>query len=161
MQKITPFLWFDKNAEEAVNYYVSVFPNSKIKELTHYDVAGAQASGQPEGGVMTIGFSLNGTDFAAINGGPHFKFSGAVSFVILCDTQEEVDHFWSALSEGGQEMDCGWVTDKFGLTWQVTPVILPKYLGDPDKEKAGRVMKAMLTMKKIDIAELERAAQGE
>lgn len=162
MQKITPFFWFDKNAEEAVNFYVSVFKNSKITATTRYDAAGAKASGMPEGLVMTIGFELEGEPFVAINGGPATKMQGwAISFVINCETQEEVDHYWEKLSDGGMQMDCGWVTDKFGLVWQVTPTILPKLLSDPDKAKAERAMKAMLTMKKLDIAALEKAARGE
>jgi predicted 3-demethylubiquinone-9 3-methyltransferase (glyoxalase superfamily) len=159
--KLTPFLWFDKNAEEAVNYYMSIFPNSEIKTTVRYDANAAKASNMPEGLVLTIGFALNGTDFAAMNGGPHFKMNSAISYVIPCETQEEIDHFWSRLGEGGQEMDCGWVVDKFGMTWQVTPTILPKYLSDPDQEKAGRVMQAMLTMKKLEIEPLEKAYRGE
>jgi predicted 3-demethylubiquinone-9 3-methyltransferase (glyoxalase superfamily) len=159
--KLTPFLWFDKNAEEAANYYVSVFPNSKITSILRHDANSAKANNMPEGSVLTVGFNLDGNDFAALNGGPHFKMTGAVSFVILCETQEEVDHYWEKLTEGGQEMDCGWAVDKFGMTWQITPTILPKYLADPDKEKSERVMKCMLTMKKLEIEPLEKAYRGE
>ncbi|MBX4206339.1 VOC family protein [Candidatus Parcubacteria bacterium] len=161
MKKITPFIWFDKNAEEAANFYISLFPDSKITALTHYDKAGAEASKMPEGLVMTVSFSLSGTDFMALNGGPHFQLNGAVSFMIECDTQEEIDHFWYAFADGGKEIECGWVVDKFGMTWQVVPTILGRYMTDPDKEKAGRVMKAMLKMKKLEIEPLQRAYDGE
>jgi predicted 3-demethylubiquinone-9 3-methyltransferase (glyoxalase superfamily) len=176
MQKITPFLWFEDNAEEAVNFYVSVFSNSpskdknsKIAAITRYDEEGAKASGRPAGTVMTIGFELSGQEFAAINGGPmppesEFKvnFTGAISFVINCDTQEEVDYFWEKLSEGGESGVCGWINhDKFGMTWQVTPRVLPEMLMDKDPEKARRAMAAMLKMTKLDIAVLEKAYRGE
>ncbi len=164
IQKITPFFWFDTQAEEAAKFYVSVFPNSKIIVTTHYDEAGAKASGMKAGGVMTVGFELNGQKFTAINGGKpkgwNTEFTGAISFVINCEDQAEVDHYWEALGEGGQTGVCGWIyRDKFGITWQVVPTILPKLLSDPDKEKAGRAMKAMLQMTKIDIAGLEKAAK--
>lgn len=161
MQKVTPFFWFEKQAEEAANFYVSVFPNSKVKMVNRYDEAGAKASGQAVGSAMVVAFELNGQDFSAINGGaqPFAKPSGMVSFVINCENQEEVDHFWSKLSEGGEEGQCGWINhDKFGITWQVVPTALPKLLGDPDPAKAQRVMMAMLQMKKIDIKTLEDAA---
>lgn len=157
MQTITPFLWFDTQAEEAAKFYVSIFPSSKITETTHYSEVGPM----PAGTVMTVAFELSGQKFTALNAGPTFKFTPAVSFVIPCETQQEVDHFWSKLTaDGGQEVDCGWVTDKFGLSWQVTPTILPELLADPDKAKAKRVMKQMLTMKKLDIQPLLDAAEG-
>lgn len=162
VQKITPFLWFDGQAEEAVKFYISIFSDSRIVSTSRYDEASAQASGQSEGSVMIVAFELEGQQFTAINGGPHLKFSGAVSFVINCETQQEVDHFWNHLSEGGppEVQQCGWVTDRFGVTWQVVPTLLPKLLGDPDAEKAQRTMQAMLKMKKLDIAELKRAHDG-
>ena len=169
-QKITPFLWFDHEAEEAAKFYVSVFKNnpakpageSKIEEESRYDEAGAAASGRPKGSVMVVSFLLNGQQFTALNGGPHFKMSGAVSFVINCATQEEVDYFWDKLtSDGGEAGQCGWVNhDKFGVTWQVVPDALTELLGDPDPVKSGRVMKAMLGMTKIDIAGLKKAHEG-
>lgn len=161
-QKITPFLWFDKQAEEAANFYVSVFSDkfkgSKVGKIVRYGQAGAKASGMPEGAAMTVEFMLAGQEFVGLNGGPMFKFSGAVSFVVNCETQEEVDHFWDKLSEGGEKGICGWINhDKFGVTWQVVPVILGKFLQDKDAKKAERVMEAMLKMTKIEIAGLERA----
>ena len=135
MQKITPFLWFNNNAEEAVNFYTSVFKNSSTGSITRYDAAGAKASGMPEGAVMTASFRLNGQDFTAINGGPAFKFTEAISFVINCDNQEEIDHYWSKLTEGGEEGPCGWLKDKFGLSWQVVPIQLAEMVKDPDKKK--------------------------
>ncbi|HEX8974576.1 MAG TPA: VOC family protein [Patescibacteria group bacterium] len=158
MQKITPFLWFEKDAEKAADFYVSLFKNSKIVSMTHYDAAGAKASGQPEGSIMTVEFDLDGQRFAAINGGPFFKMSGAVSFVINCESQQEVDYFWERLSEDGEAGVCGWINrDKFGVTWQVVPTILGKYLSDPDKQRSQKVMEAMLKMTKLDISELEKA----
>lgn len=158
IQKITPFLWFDKQAEEAAKFYVSVFENSKLGKITRYDAASAKVSGQPEGSVMTVDFELEGQQFAAINGGDYFKMSGAISFVVDCKDQKEVDYFWEKLSEGGEAGVCGWINrDKFGLTWQITPTILTKYISDPDPEKAQRVMEAMLKMKKIIIADLQKA----
>jgi predicted 3-demethylubiquinone-9 3-methyltransferase (glyoxalase superfamily) len=151
----TPFLWFDTGAEQAAEFYTSVFPNSKIVEVTHYGSAGPR----PEGMVMTVAFELDGQKFVALNGGPQFSFSEAISFVVNCETQEEVDSYWETLSEGGEEGPCGWLKDKFGLSWQVVPNALPRLLTDPDTEKAQRVMAAMLEMKKIDIETLERAAQ--
>jgi len=159
-QKITPFLWFNDNAEEAAKFYVSIFKNSRIGAITRYDDAGARASGRPAGSVMTVPFELDGQSFTALNGGPHLKFSGAISFVVDCDTQPEVDHFWEKLSAGGQELQCGWLTDKFGVTWQIVPGVLIQMLQDKDREKAKRVMAAMLTMKKIEIAPLQRAWEG-
>lgn len=162
MKRIIPFLWFDDKAEEAANFYVSVFPNAKIKNAVRYDEAGAKASGRPAGSVMTIEFELNGEPFVAINGGPVFHFTPAVSFVVNCETQEEVDRLWDALSEGGdpKAQQCGWLADKYGLSWQIVPTQLTKLLSDPDHAKAGRVMQAMLQMKKIDIAALQRAYEG-
>lgn len=157
MQKITPFLWYDDNAEEAVKFYVSIFKNSKIRGITRYDEAGAKAAGRPEGSAMTVEFQLEGQEFVALNGGPHFKFTEAVSFVVNCETQEEVDEFWNRLSEGGQEVQCGWLKDKYGLSWQVVPTVLPELLKDKDPAKAKRVMEAMLQMKKIDIKTLKQA----
>jgi predicted 3-demethylubiquinone-9 3-methyltransferase (glyoxalase superfamily) len=157
MQKITPFLWFDDKAEEAANFYVSIFKNSGIGKTTRYDEAGAAAAGRPKGTVMTIEFRLEGQEFVGLNGGPHFKFTEAVSFVVNCETQEEVDYYWEKLTEGGQEVQCGWLKDKFGLSWQVVPTVLVKYLQDKDPEKAKRVMQAMLQMKKIDIQTLKQA----
>jgi predicted 3-demethylubiquinone-9 3-methyltransferase (glyoxalase superfamily) len=158
-QRITPFLWFDKQAEEAINYYVSVFPNSKITSITRYDEAGSQASGQPVGTVMTVGFILDGQEFVAINGGPHFHFSCAVSFVVNCENQEEVDYYWGKLSAGGDpsSQQCGWLADKFGLSWQVVPTIIPKYMTSSDPQVPLRTMQAVLGMKKIDIATVEKA----
>jgi len=161
MQKITPFLWFKDNAEEAANLYTSLFKNSKITRITRYNEAVAKASGQPAGSAMTVEFTIDGQDFVALNGGPHFKFTEATSFVINCEDQEEVDKFWSALTaDGGEESQCGWLKDKFGLSWQVTPTVLSKLIGDPDPARAERAMKAMLTMKKIDIQAIKDAADG-
>jgi predicted 3-demethylubiquinone-9 3-methyltransferase (glyoxalase superfamily) len=162
-QPIIPCLWFDNQAEEAARYYTSIFKNSKIKTVTRYTEAGHEAHGRPAGSVMTVEFELNGQPFTGLNAGPHFKFNEAVSFQIMCRDQEEVDHYWNKLSQGGdpQAQQCGWLKDKYGLSWQVVPTALVRLMGDPDKEKAGRVMEAMLTMKKIDIAELERAAARE
>ena len=153
MQKITPFLWFDNNAEEAANFYLSVFKNSKILNTARYSEVGPG----PKGTVMTVEFELDGQGFVALNGGPQFKFTEAVSFVVNCDTQEEVDYYWERLSEGGEKSRCGWLRDKFGLGWQVTPTILGKLLADKDQEKANRVMQTMLKMDKLDIEPLQRA----
>lgn len=153
MTKITPFLWFDTQAEEAAKFYVSLFKNSKIVKITRYGEAGPG----PAGSVMTVDFELDGQRLIALNGGPHFKFNEAISFSIDCKTQSEVDEFWNRLSEGGEESQCGWLKDKYGLSWQVNPTILGVLLSDPDPEKAKRVMGAMLKMKKIDIAALEKA----
>ena len=160
MQKITPFLWFDDKAEEAANFYVSLFKNSKIGNVSRYDEAGAKASGRPTGSVMVIEFQLEGRNFVGLNGGPHFKFTEALSFVVNCETQQEVDTFWEKLSEGGEESQCGWLKDKYGLSWQVVPTVLSEMLRDKDPVKSQRVMKAMLQMKKIDIATLEQACEG-
>lgn len=158
MKSITPFLWFNNQAEEAAAFYTSVFKNSRKEKSTRYDEAGAEVSGQPAGSVMTVPFRLGDQDFVALNGGPLFKFTEAISFVVNCESQEEVDYYWDALSVGGEEGQCGWLKDKFGVSWQVVPVEMGKILGDPDKEKAGRAMEAMLKMKKIDLAVLRKAA---
>ena len=158
MQKISPFLWFDGNAEEAADFYVSLFKGSKILKIARYGEAGSG----PAGAVMVVNFQIEGQDFIALNGGPLFKFTEAISFVINCQTQEEVDHYWNRLTAGGgQESQCGWLKDKYGLSWQVTPTILGELLSDKDQKKAQRVMQAMLQMKKIDIAALKRAAAQE
>jgi len=157
MPTITPFLWFDDQAEEAVDFYLSVFPRSKILTVARYGDAGPG----PEGTVMTIEFELDGQAFIALNGGPEFTFTEAVSFSIDCKTQEEVDRYWTRLSEGGQEIQCGWLKDKYGLSWQVNPTVLGEMLADPDPERAKRAMEAMLKMKKIDIPALERAYRGD
>ena len=153
MQKITPFLWFDDKAEEAMNFYVSVFENSKVVSINRYGEAGPG----PAGSVMTASFVLDGQEFVALNGGPHFKFSPAISFVVNCTTQEEVDELWAKLSAGGKEVQCGWLEDKYGLSWQIVPTVLIEMLNDADPVKANRVMQAMLQMVKIDIAGLRRA----
>jgi predicted 3-demethylubiquinone-9 3-methyltransferase (glyoxalase superfamily) len=168
IQKVTPFLWFDTQAEEAAKFYVSVFNDapfssgrSKVGKVTHYGEAGSKASEQPLGSVMTVGFELDGQEFVALNGGTFFQFSGAISFVVNCESQEEIDYFWEKLSEGGESGQCGWINrDKFGVTWQVVPVVLEKLISDPDAKKAERVMAAMIKMNKIIIADLEKAAQG-
>jgi predicted 3-demethylubiquinone-9 3-methyltransferase (glyoxalase superfamily) len=154
MQTITPCLWFDTEGEDAAHLYTSIFPNSKILDITRYGSAGPR----PEGTVMTVSFELDGHEFVALNGGPDFTFSEAVSFQVSCKNQDEVDSYWSKLSEGGEEGPCGWLKDKFGLSWQIVPTALPELLADPDHEKAQRVMAAMMKMKKIEIADLERAA---
>jgi predicted 3-demethylubiquinone-9 3-methyltransferase (glyoxalase superfamily) len=160
VQRITPFLWFDTQAEEAVNFYVSIFENSKIRGMTRYDEAGAKAAGRPRGSVMTVAFELDGQEFVALNGGPVFKFTEAISFVVNCETQAEVDRFWDKLSAGGQQVQCGWLKDRFGVSWQIVPTVLPEMLQDKDPEKAKRVMAAMLEMIKLDIAALNRAYDG-
>jgi len=153
---ITPFLWFDSRAEEAALFYVSVFPDSKIDHVERYGDAGPG----PAGSVMTIAFTLRGQRFVALNGGPVFSFTPAISFVVDCATQEELDRYWSLLIAGGSEGQCGWLTDKFGLSWQIVPMALGRILGDPDPARAGRATQAMLGMKKLIIAELEAAAEG-
>jgi predicted 3-demethylubiquinone-9 3-methyltransferase (glyoxalase superfamily) len=160
IQRITPFLWFDSNAEEAAKFYVSIFKNSRIGSTARYDDEGAKAAGRPKGSVMTVAFVLEGQEFTALNGGPLFKFTEAVSFVVNCETQDEVDHFWEKLSAGGQQVQCGWLKDRFGVSWQVVPTVLIEMLHDKDPEKSRRVMSAMLKMKKIDIAGLRNAYQG-
>ncbi|HZI62071.1 MAG TPA: VOC family protein [Pyrinomonadaceae bacterium] len=156
MQPVTPFLWFDNNAEEAMNFYISVFKNSKVGRVTRYGEAGPG----PAGSVMTVEFELDGQKFVGLNGGPHFKFTEAVSFTVRCETQEEIDYYWDKLSEGGQTSRCGWLKDKFGLSWQVEPRILGDLMADKDPEKAKRVMEAMLKMDKIDIEPIKRAYEG-
>jgi len=157
MQKITPFLWFDNQAEEAVKFYTSIFKNSKVKSMNRYGEEGAKAAGRPKGSVMTVVFELEGQEFIALNGGPVFTFSPAISFVVNCKTQREVDELWEKLSEGGEKVQCGWLKDKYGVSWQIVPTVLGEMLNDPDPEKSRRVMEAMLKMKKIDIAGLKRA----
>ena len=157
MQKITPMLWFNDQAEEAAQLYTSIFDDSTILNVSRYGEAGPGEAGS----VMTVEFELEGQKFVGLNGGPTYQFTEAVSFIVNCETQEEVDRFWSALSDGGEEGPCGWLKDRFGLSWQIIPTALPQLLSDPDREKANRVMNAMLQMRKIEIAELERAAAGE
>jgi len=152
--KITPWLWFDTEAEEAARFYTSVFPNSRLGEITHYGSAGPR----PEGMVMTVSFVLDGQELAALNGGPEFSFNEAISFQVLCESQDEVDAYWTALSDGGEEGPCGWLKDRYGLSWQIVPTALPELLADPDREKSQRVMEAMLGMGKLEIEGLERAA---
>ena len=155
--KITPFLWFDNEAEAAAKFYVSVFRNAKLGKISRYGKEGFEVHRRPPGSVMTAEFELEGQRFVALNGGPHFKFNEAVSFQVACDTQEEIDYFWSKLSEGGEESQCGWLKDKFGLSWQVIPRALPELLMDENSDKARRAMRAMLQMRKIDIAALTAA----
>jgi predicted 3-demethylubiquinone-9 3-methyltransferase (glyoxalase superfamily) len=156
-QKIMPCLWFDTEAEAAAKHYVSIFKNSKVGKISRYGKEGKEIHGKDAGSIMTVEFALEGQKFVALNGGPHFKFNEAISFQIFCETQAEVDHFWSKLAQGGQEGPCGWLKDKFGLSWQVVPSVLPEMLQDENAEKAGRVMKAMLQMRKLDIAALQQA----
>ena len=156
MQKISPFLWYNDNAEEAVNFYTSIFRNSKILAVARYGEAGPG----PKGSVMTINFQIEGHEFIALNGGPHFKFNEAISFSVDCENQEEVDELWEKLSQGGQKSQCGWLKDKYGLSWQINPRILGEMLSDKDPEKAKRVMEAMLQMEKIDIKTLRQAYDG-
>ena len=157
MQKITPFLWFNDNAEEAVNFYISIFKNSKLLNVARYGEAGPGANGT----VMTATFQLNGQEFVALNGGPHFKFTEAISFVVNCETQEEVDEFWEKLSEGGEESQCGWLKDKYGLSWQIVPTVLMEMYQDKDTAKTNRLMEAMLKMGKLDIKALKQAYEGQ
>jgi predicted 3-demethylubiquinone-9 3-methyltransferase (glyoxalase superfamily) len=159
-QKISVCLWFDGQAEEAANFYTSIFRSSRIGSVTRYDEEGARVSGQPQGSVMTVDFVLDGQAFVALNGGPLFKFTEAMSLVVNCETQAEVDAFWTKLSAGGQEVQCGWLRDRFGVSWQIVPTVLPEMLRDKDPAKAKRVMAAMLKMKKIDIAALKSAYEG-
>jgi predicted 3-demethylubiquinone-9 3-methyltransferase (glyoxalase superfamily) len=155
IQRITPFLWFDHQAEEAARFYVSIFPNSKVVKVLRYGETGPG----PAGSVMTVEFQLEGQTFAALNGGPHFKFTEAISFVVNCQKQDEVDAYWEKLSAGGAEIECGWVKDRFGLSWQIVPTALFELLSDPDPKKSQRVMKAMLAMKKLDIKALKQARE--
>lgn len=156
MQKITPFLWFDGKAEEAANFYTSIFKNSKLGQIRRYGDAGPG----PKGSVLTASFAIEGQEFVALNGGPQFTFTPAISFFVNCETQEEVDEFWDKLSEGGRKNRYGWLQDKFGVSWQIVPTALGKLLGDPDPEKSSRVMKAMLQMEKLDIRGLQEAYEG-
>jgi len=158
--KIAPCLWFDTEAEAAAKFYCAIFKNAKINQISRYGKEGHEIHGREAGSVMTVAFELDGQPFVALNGGPHFKFSEAISFQIYCDTQEEVDHFWNRLSEGGSEGHCGWLKDKFGLSWQVTPKALIEMITDADAEKSQRVTRAFLQMKKFDIAALRRAYDG-
>jgi predicted 3-demethylubiquinone-9 3-methyltransferase (glyoxalase superfamily) len=157
-QKITPFLWFDTQAEEAVKFYTSIFKDSKVDAITRYDEEGAKVSARPKGSVMTIDFRIAGQEFTALNGGPLFKFTEAVSFVVNCENQKEVDYFWEKLSARGEKGQCGWLKDKYGLSWQVVPTILIELLQDKDAAKSSRVMCAMLQMTKLDIKKLQDAA---
>jgi predicted 3-demethylubiquinone-9 3-methyltransferase (glyoxalase superfamily) len=154
MQNITPCLWFDTDGEDAANFYTSIFPNSRIRHIERYGSAGPR----PEGTVMTVSFELDGHKFVALNGGPDFTFNEAVSFQVSCKTQEEVDAFWTKLTDSGEEGPCGWLKDRYGVSWQIIPTVLPELLSDPDQEKSQRVMRAMLEMKKLEIDALERAA---
>ena len=156
MQKITPFLWFDSQAEEAANFYTSIFENSRILNISRYGEGGPG----PEGTVMTVAFQLNGQEFTALNGGPIFKFTEAISFFVHCETQEEVDELWEKLSEGGEEGQCGWLKDKYGVSWQIIPAALMEMLQDKDPEKSKRVMEAMLQMQRIDVKALRRAYEA-
>ncbi|MBM3121597.1 MAG: VOC family protein [Chloroflexi bacterium] len=156
MQKITPFLWFDSQAEDAANLYVSLFPDSKVTGVSRY----GDGMPLPKGTVMSVTFRLAGQEFMALNGGPAFKFTEAISFFVNCETQEEIDRLWSKLTEGGEPSQCGWLKDRFGLSWQIVPDVLGELIGDPDPEKAGRATQAMLKMGKLDIAELKRAHAG-
>jgi len=159
MQKITPCLWFDSNAEEAVNFYTSIFKNSKIGNISRYGEAGYEIHGKPAGTVLTMEFELNGQAFTALNGGPMFKFNEAISFQVSCESQEEIDYYWGKLSEGGDEkaQQCGWLKDKYGVSWQIVPTVLGEMLADKDANKTERVMTALLKMKKIDIERLKEA----
>jgi predicted 3-demethylubiquinone-9 3-methyltransferase (glyoxalase superfamily) len=154
MKGITPCLWFDTQGEEAARFYTSIFPNSNVVHVAHY----GPGAPQPEGTVMMVRFQLDGREFHALNGGPVFKLDEAFSLVVTCEDQDEVDHYWNALVEGGEESMCGWLKDRFGVSWQIVPTALPRLLGDPDPERAQRVMQAMLSMRKIEIAGLEQAA---
>ena len=154
MQKITPFLWFDDNAEEAAHFYTSIFKNAKVGDVVRYSETGPG----PAGSVLTVSFEIEGQQFTALNGGPHFKFNEAISFHVACESQQEVDYFWDRLGAGGQIQQCGWLKDKFGVSWQIVPAMLQHLLGDPDRAKVNRVMQTVLQMKKLDIAALERAA---
>ena len=157
MQKITPFLWFNDNAEEAMNFYLSIFKDAKLLNASRYGEGGPG----PAGKLMVATFSIEGQQFMVLNGGPHYKITPAVSFMLHCDTQEELDRYWNALTaDGGQEVECGWLTDKFGVSWQIVPTALSKWMSDPDKEKTGRVFAALMKMKKLSIPELQKAFDG-
>jgi predicted 3-demethylubiquinone-9 3-methyltransferase (glyoxalase superfamily) len=156
MPKITPWLWFDTEAQQAAEFYASVFPNSRITDVSHY----GEGMPKPAGTVMTVSFELDGQEFAGLNGGPEFSFNESISFQIECADQDEVDHYWSRLSDGGKEGPCGWLTDRYGVSWQVVPKRLYELFQDPDQGRANRAVQAMLQMQKIDVAALERAADG-
>jgi predicted 3-demethylubiquinone-9 3-methyltransferase (glyoxalase superfamily) len=160
MQKTMPCLWFDNKAEEAAKFYVSIFKNSAIGIITRYGEEAAKVSGRPKGTVMTVTFQLDGQEFMALNGGPQFSFSPAISFVVNCQTQKEIDELWDKLSEGGEKVECGWLKDKYGVSWQVVPTVLGQILQDKDSKKTERVMKALLDMKKLDIEGLKKAYAG-
>ena len=157
---ITPCLWFDTQAEEAAKFYCSVFKNSKITSVSHFPDAGQDVHGKPAGSVMVVAFELDGQPFTALNGGPQFTFDEAVSFQVMCETQADIDYYWNALTAGGQEIACGWLKDKFGLSWQVVPSVIPKMMTDPDTRKSARVMNAFMKMKKLEVAAIERAYNG-
>ncbi len=161
MHKITTFLWFNDQAEQAAKFYVSIFKNSKVGKLARYDKAGAKASGRPSGTVMTVEFKLDGMEFVTLNGGPIFPFTEAISFVVNCKTQAEVDYYWKKLSAGGKEVQCGWLKDKYGVSWQIVPTVLNELVSGNDSAKAHRVMEAMLKMVKLDIKKLKQAAAKE
>ena len=160
-QKITPFLWFDGNAEEAAKFYTGIFKKSRIGKIARYHKSGANATGRPAGSVMTIEFELEGQTFVALNGGPHFKFNEAISFVVNCKTQAELDYYWKRLSAGGKEVECGWLKDKYGVAWQIVPELVWKWLTGKDAAAAQRVMAAVLQMTKLDIGKLKKAYDGE
>lgn len=159
-QRIAPCLWFDTQAEDAARFYVSIFENSRIKQVSRYGNAGREVHGKEPGSVMVVAFELDGQTFTALNGGPQFKFDEAVSFQVNCETQDEIDYFWSRLSAGGREGSCGWLKDKFGLSWQIVPATLPQMMADADGARTDRIMNAVLKMKKFDLAALQRAAAG-
>ena len=159
-QRITPCLWFDTEAEEAAKFYCSVFKDSKLGKISRYTEAGREVHGKPAGSVMVVEFEIEGQTFTALNGGPHFKFNEAVSLQVRCETQADVDYFWSKLTQGGEEGPCGWLKDKYGVSWQVVPASIPNMMTDPDSRKSERVMNAFLKMKKLDIDEIERAYEG-
>jgi predicted 3-demethylubiquinone-9 3-methyltransferase (glyoxalase superfamily) len=161
MQKMISCLWFDNEAEEAARFYVSVFPNSAIGRIDRYGESAAQVAGRPEGSVLTVNFSLNGNEFVGLNGGPLFKFSEAISFIVNCETQEEVDYYWEKLTDGGSEQQCGWLKDRYGVSWQIVPAVLERFLASGESEKTERAMSALLEMKKLDINALTRAYEGE
>jgi predicted 3-demethylubiquinone-9 3-methyltransferase (glyoxalase superfamily) len=160
MKKITPCLWFDHQAEEAAKFYVSIFKNSKLGNITRYGKAGAEVSGRPTGSVMTVTFEIEGQEFVALNGGPHFRFSEAISFMVKCKTQKEIDEIWEKLSQGGKEGQCGWLKDKYGLSWQIVSPVWDEMLRDKDVKKSERVMKAILQMSKPDIKTLKQAYEN-
>jgi predicted 3-demethylubiquinone-9 3-methyltransferase (glyoxalase superfamily) len=162
LRKLVPCLWFDGQAEEAARFYVSIFDGSRITHVSRYGEAGREVHGQKPGSVLTVAFELQGQPFTALNAGPQFKFNEAISFQVMCETQEEIDRFWNALSAGGdpKAQQCGWLKDRYGLSWQVVPAALQDLIGDPDVSRAGRVMNALLPMKKLDLAELKRAHAG-